>query len=366
MKIKISVYQMASAIIMVSLGSSVLFLITPDAKQDAWISMLIYILPGVVMQLVYVHLWKKYPDSTPIEYMPKIFGNILGYSLSIIYIVFFAYEAARVLRDITELILISSMPRISIYIIIFLLTLISSYYAYLGLECMCRLTNIFFYLWIIFFALEWLFLFTTPDAIKFYNLRPILQQGMIATIKISWKLMLFPYGETILFTMFLPLIKEVSKVKKYSVLSIILVGIILSLNTIMFIAVLGPDLASNGLFPFLRTIRLMRIGQTFDRLDVFVILILMIGGVIKISFFMYGSMLGSAKLLKLKDIKYLTVPFGIAIFFASIFIAKNYPQHIYIGQMITLTYIHIPLVVFIPILALFVYYTRKFTGTLKK
>lgn len=366
MKIKISVYQLLAGIVMVSLGSAVLFLITPEVKQDAWISMLIYIIPAIIMELVYIYLWKKYPTDTIVTYMPKIFGSLIGNTVSILYIIFFAYEAARIVRDITELILISSMPKIPFLIIVFIITLISGYYAYLGLECMCRSANLFFYLWIIFFILEWCFLFTTEGAIKFYNLKPILQQGIIPVIKDSWKLITFPYGETIVMAMFFPYVKEADKVKKYSILSIIILGVILSLNTIMFISVLGVDFASNNLFPFLRTIRIMHVGESFDRVDVFVILLLLIGGVIKISFFMYGAMLGAAQLIKLKDTKHLALPFSVAIFFASIFMAKNYPQHIYIGQKITLTYIHLPLVALIPLLALVVYYIKKYITKLKK
>jgi len=102
---------------MVPYGTAALFLLTPEAKQDAWISMLIYIIPGIILQLIYVKLWEKYPKDTIVTYMPKIFGKVIGYTLSIIFIVYFAYEAARGTRDIIEIILIAVMPRMSMYII---------------------------------------------------------------------------------------------------------------------------------------------------------------------------------------------------------------------------------------------------------
>ena len=42
----------------------------------------------------------------------------------------------------------------------------------------------------------------------------------------------------------------------------------------------------------------------------------------------------------------------------SLVIAKNYPQHIYIGQEITLTFVHLPLAIFIPIIALLVQWIK--------
>jgi len=110
-KTKISAYQLFSAIVMVPYGSAVLFLITPTAKQDAWIAMFIYIIPGIILQLIYVKLWQKYPKDTIVTYMPKIFGKVIGYTLSILYIIYFAYEAARATRDIIEIIIMAVMPR---------------------------------------------------------------------------------------------------------------------------------------------------------------------------------------------------------------------------------------------------------------
>ncbi len=64
MKVRISAYQIFSSIILVPYGSAILFLITPKAKQDAWIALLIYIIPGVILQIIYTSLWSKYPQDT--------------------------------------------------------------------------------------------------------------------------------------------------------------------------------------------------------------------------------------------------------------------------------------------------------------
>lgn len=358
-KIKISAHQLFSAIILVPFGSAILFLITPEAKQDAWIAALIYIFPAIILQLIYISLWNKYPQDTLVTYMPKIFGKFIGNILSVIYIVFFAYEAARILRDFQELISVAIMPKMPPIIVSIILTLVIGYSVYLGFENMCRAIHILLYLWIFYFIIDWLILYRTPDALKFYNLKPVLENGIVSVIKKSWKLITFPYGETILFTMFFPYTVEVSKVRKASVLAIITEGILLSLNTIRFISVLGVKYASTSLFPLLQTLRIMRIGETFDRLDVFITFIIVLIGFIKASFFLYGAMLGTAQLIKLKDTKYLAIPFSIILLIASLLIARNYPQHIYIGQVLTLTYVHLPLAVIIPIIALLVYYIKK-------
>lgn len=354
MKTKISAYQLYCSVILVPYGSALLYFITPKVKQDAWIAMLIYILPALILQIVYTALWNKYPNDTIFTYMPKIFGKVLGTVLSIIYSIFFAYEAARVLRDITSLIAITTMPKMPFILITLFISITAAFGAYEGIENLCRAAQVILPMLVIFLIFEWVFLFTTPYALKFSNLEPVLEKGILSVIKEGWKLILFPYGETILLTMLYPSVAEKSKVRKSTLLAIISLGILLTLSSVMFISVLGVEFATTSLFPILQTVRVMHIGEAFDRVDIFLILIMVVGGFIKISLFTYGAMLGTAQLTKIKEPTKLAIPFSIITFITSLLIAKNYPQHIYIGQTLTLTYVHLPLVVFIPILALLV------------
>jgi Spore germination protein. len=236
-----------------------------------------------------------------------------------------------------------------------ILMITSGYACYLGIENLSRAATTILSMFIVFFIFEWILLFSMPDTLNFNNLRPMLEHGVVAVIKDGWKLITFPYGEVVLSTMFFPFVVEVTKVKKASIMAIILLGINLTINTIMFIVVLGVDFAATSLFPLLQTLRIMKIGDTFDRLDIFIILIMITGGFIKISLFTYGAMLGTAQLTKIKDTKYLAIPISSIVLITSLLIAKNYPQHIFIGQVLTLTYVHLPLAVIIPILVLIVY-----------
>jgi len=357
-KTKISAYQLFSAIVLVPYGTAVLFLITPEVKQDAWISMLIYIIPSIILQFIYVDLWKKYPKDTIVTYMPKIFGKVIGYTLSVIYIIYFAYEAARATRDILEIILIAVMPIMPMFIIgiVFMSTVI--YGTYTGIENLSRVCCIFLILFILLFVMKWVVLFSMPDTLKFNNLKPVLEKGIFPVIKEGWKLITFPYGESILLVMLYPSVTESSRVRKSAVLAIIFLGMLLTFNTILFITSLGLNFSSTSLFPLLQTYRIMKLGETFSRVDIFFILFIIMGGFIKVSFFMYGSMLGISQLIKLDDTKYLALPLGIVVYITSLLIASNYPQHIYIGQVLTLTYIVLPLAVIIPVISLFVYYLK--------
>lgn len=358
MKTKISAYQLCSAIVMVPYGSAAFFFLAPKAKQDAWISILIYIIPGIILQLIYVELWKKYPKDTIVTYMPKIFGKVIGYTLSVIYIIYFAYIAARVSRDMIEIILITVMPRISMYIIGILIISTATYGAYTGIENLSRVCYLFMILIMLIIVAKWVVLFSMPDALNFSNLKPVLEKGIFSVIKEGWSLSTFPYGEPIVLAMLYPSVTESSRVRKSAVLGIIFLGMLLMFNNIMIISVLGLNFASTSLFPLLQIYSIMQIGNAFTRFGIFFILFMITTNFIKVSFYMYGSMLGISQLIKLDDTKYLALPLGIVVFITSLLIASNYPQHIYIGLIPVVKYIHIPLIVIVPLLALIVYYLK--------
>ena len=174
-------------------------------------------------------------------------------------------------------------------------------------------------------------LFSMPDALNFSNLKPVLEKGIFSVIKEGWSLITFPYGEPIVLAMLYPSVTESSRVRKSAVLGIIVLGMLLMFNNILIISVLGLNFASTSIFPLLQSYNIMKIGDAFNRFGIFFIIFMIIASFIKVSFFMYGSMLGISQLIKLDDTKYLALPLGIVVFITSLLIASNYPQHAYIG-----------------------------------
>ena len=138
--------------------------------------------------------------------------------------------------------------------------------------------------------------------------------------------------------------------------AIILEGIILSILHIYFIVGLGVDLSTRELFPLLNSSRLIRVTGFLDRLDLFIIVVIVFNGFIKTGFFLYASVAGTAQLLGIKNQKSLVVPIGMAVCIGSVFVANNYPKHLRIGLDFTVKYIHLPIQIVIPILALCLHY----------
>jgi spore germination protein KB len=97
-------------------------------------------------------------------------------------------------------------------------------------------------------------------------------------------------------------------------------------------------------------------------------LALVIGIFFKISVLFYASVIGTASLFKVKSPSRLAYPLGLVVLFMSITIASNFQEHIQEGLKIVMYVLHMPLLVFIPILLLLVAFlknrkkTRKLEG----
>lgn len=359
LKEKISPYELFGVVFLVPFGSALLFYLTPEAKQYGWIVILIYILPALMLQHLYLTLYKHYPEDSIVTYLPKIFGKVIGTILSIIYVLYFLYIAARVLRDFSSLINISTMTQTPILLITIFLTITVTYGVSRGFENICRVISTFFPGMMIFLAVVMLLFYRTPNVVHYQNIFPILGEDIFKSVLRGWRLITFPYGETIVFSMIYSNINESRKIRKSIFAAVIAEGIILALITILYIVGLGINFSQRDIFPLLNTLRMIRISGFLDRLDVLIIIVLVIGGFTKISFFMYAAIAGTAELLNIKSKNSLAWPFGIVTMVASMLIAKNFMQHLKIGFEFTPKYIHLPLQIGVPILALIVHYMRN-------
>ncbi len=103
MKKRMSIYQFFVIMILFQYGSVVLYFLSSDARQNIWISYLFYSLVGILIQIMYITLYEKYPNDTLITYLPKIYGKFIGNVLGLIYICYFIYIASIIFREFMDL-----------------------------------------------------------------------------------------------------------------------------------------------------------------------------------------------------------------------------------------------------------------------
>jgi spore germination protein KB len=192
-------------------------------------------------------------------------------------------------------------------------------------------------------------------------LQPVLENGWKNVLKevIVGQTINFPFGEMIVFTMFLPYLREQKKALKACLGGMLLSGINIMVIAVVNISVLGTDLLNRVPFPLLATIRRVQFAGFIERLDSFFVLYLIIAGFFKIALYYYAAVIGTAGLFKLKKHQTLNFPICMIILFGSIKIASNISEHNYEGGKIIPFFLHWPFQIIIPIILVTIAFFRN-------
>ena len=358
-KAKISAYQLFILMVLFELGSALLVPIAIEAKQDAWLAILIGMVGGFCLYLVYHGLFSYYPDIPPTEYIQKIMGSFFGKILSFIYALYFIYLSARVLRDFGEMLITSFYWETPLFILNTLMTLLVIYTVRKGIEVLARTSELLFVL-IFLLGISVLFLIVVSGIIQISNLKPVLEEGIKPVLKTTLtQTLYFPFGEVIIFAMILPYLNRPEKVKQIGLLAIGFSGLILATVMALNVSVLGVNNVTRSPFPLLSTIQTIEVAGFLERLDVYFILISVIGVFFKMCVFFYASVVATANLFKVKESSQLAFPIGLSILILSITIASNYSEHIKEGLHVITLYLHLPLQVILPSLLLLITFIKN-------
>jgi spore germination protein KB len=355
-KAKISAVQLFILMVLFELGSALLVPLAIRAKQDAWLAILLGMLGSFVFFLVYHKLYTYYPSLLPTEYMQKILGKVLGTVLAFVYILYFMYDASRVLRDFGEMLLTFAYPDTPLFIANALLMLVIIYTIRKGIEVVARSGELLF-IFMYVLAVAGFILIVTSGLIGFKNLQPVLEEGFLSPVKVAVsETLYFPFTEAIVFTMILPYLNNPKKAKMTMLCATGLSGINLVITMLINISVLGVNLTARSQFPLLSTVESIQVADFLERLDVFFMLAMVIGIFFKVTVLFYAATIGTANLFKISS------PSGIVILFLSITIASNFQEHLHEGLYVAKVVLHIPLFTLIPPLLLLVAFLKNRKG----
>lgn len=337
---KIGKYQIIAMTILFMIGSTPLYELGIEAKQDAWLVMLTAMFVGLLLLYVYLFIQKRNSDLSLPRILNQHLGKYLGSFITIAYVIYFSYESMRNTREFSDIINISFLPNTPLYILILLMVLLSGYAISKGIEVFFRVTEFLLPFTIIGYILIVL-MFIGSNIIHLERLMPILENGVLPVLRASLpEVISFPFGQVVVFLMFWSHLDNKKTLSKASVSAYIFVGIFLLIFNILNLAILDPTIASISTFPLLRSVRLIQIANFLERLDPLIIMLIYVGIFVKMTAFYLGAVLGLSSLIKVSH-KKLTVIVGAFIYTIS-FLSPNFIYHIWIGFHQNLKY-HFPI-----------------------
>lgn len=309
-------------------GSTILLIpsaLAVSARQDAWLSMGLATLTGVGIIALYTSLGLKFPNETFIQYSPKILGKFLGKTAGLVMLWFALHLGSLVVRNFGDFLTTSIMPRTPLVVINAAIVLLAVLAVRQGLEVFTRVNQL-----LVPFLIFLLMLLTVLAIanMEIEKILPVMENGIKPVLKGSLSALGFPYAETILFTMFIPLINRPGKCKYALLLGGLFAGLILMLIVLRTLLVLGPEVTAGSWFAVLEATRLINLFNFIQRIEATVIVNWVGFGFIKITICLYVFVVGLAQWLKLQDYKPLILPAGIIMLALSILVYDNYVQEI--------------------------------------
>lgn len=331
-------------------GSTTLFLLAANAKQDAWIAMSLASVAGFILLAMYLAIHRIDPSLDLFALYRAYMGKWLGTAIGFLFVGYFAYESSRNLRDLVELtsqVLLSDTPLIIIAMITIVVVANTARY---GARVLLLCSLILFPLVVAGYLLL-VFMLAGQHLIHVENMFPILENGWQPIFKAAFpSLISFPFGQTILFLVFFPLVRTSDRgftrtvFLTYGGVSIFLIA----MNQLVLL-VLGQSIAERVTFPLLESVQLIEFSQVFERMDIFFVFVLFLGLGLKLAAFFTGAATG---LSQLTGLGYRKGVFGIGLLiFGLSFLSPNYTHHIWMGKVVTSWFtifqIALPLLLFI-------------------
>ncbi|WP_338787703.1 GerAB/ArcD/ProY family transporter [Metabacillus sp. FJAT-53654] len=358
-KEKISSLQLFYILIGFEFGTAIILGLGAGAEQDAWIVILVSTLLSIVLMSIYVKLASFYPNMTLIEIIPKLIGKYLAYPFIYLYLTYFVYTAGRACRDFGDLIGSTILVETPIIIVIGSFMVLVIYCLRGGIEIFGRMGEIVFPIFMISLIIVWILLLSVKS-IQFSNLNPILGNGVKPILKeVFPKNINFPFGETIIIMMFIPNLQNQKNAGKVGFAVILIGGILLTINSVLILSVVGPELYKIDYFPLLSATRLVSIADFLERFDALIILMMVAGVFFKVGAWMYGAAVGIAQLFNVKSKKSIILGIGTIIIPLSLLIGRDFVTHLEIAFKFLNIYVLTLMHIILPILFFCIAFIRK-------
>lgn len=345
------VSELVICLALFEVGSTTLFFIGSEAKQDAWIAMLIGAFAGLILLILHLSIYKKEPHLDLFQLFRKYMGKYAGSILNLMFVGYFTYETSRNLRDIGEVTLLTLLNRTPLWVVSLISILVISNTVRYGYKVFFLMSVILFPGIVLGYTVISI-LFPATGLLHFEYFYPILENGWMPVFKAAIpEIVSFPFGQVVLFLVFYPHARKAKNLRKAVITVYILTALSLTFINQLIILVMGHKLASYSTLPLLESVQLISLAEVFERMDALFILLFFLGLGIKMLAFFNGAVIGLERITGISFKKWV-LPMAALIYGIS-FLSPNYTHHIIIGRDVNLHttspifQILLPLVLFI-------------------
>lgn len=318
---KISGKQFLFSIICFIRGSSLLLsFVSGLIQQDVWVA----ILGGMVICLpslgIYFLLMHWFPGKNLIDINAEVFGQWGGRAVSLVYLFYFLSVASLNCRDLGGFIVTYTMPETPIIVIIGMFVLTCAFAVRSGVRTIVKYAGLIFYISLGILVLITLALIGNMDL---QHLSPSFTFPFIQYVQASQVVGIIPFGEVMVFMMFLPCVNERKDIRRGFLLGLLISVVIILIIGLRDVSVLGDAIRILSM-PTYEVVRMINITDVLTRIENLYTVLVILLYFFKISIFYGAIMIGIAQVFGLKSYKRLVfVVGGVMTLYASIVFSSS-------------------------------------------
>jgi spore germination protein KB len=316
----ISGKQAISILILFLLGSSLVIGISSQAKQDAWISILLALFMFIPVVFAYIRISSLFPGKNLYDIVTEIFGNIIGKIIIFIYVLYAIHLGALVMRNFSEFIDIIALPEtpqivIQIFLLVFCVWMVKSRIEALGRWSKMILPVVAAVIIVVFFI--------SLKDMNFKNLKPVGGSGFGNIVTGAFSAFSFPLSESVLLLTLFGSVKTTDKPEKIYIIGTIAASLLLIAPVIQNIRILGIPSLSMFYFPSYTAVTIISVGDFFTKFEVLSGMNFLLAGFVKISVCLFAASIGMAKIFNVKSYKTMAYPAGLLMITLATIVYKN-------------------------------------------
>lgn len=321
-----------------------------------WYMTLISCVTATVLFAFIYLLLKRFPGKNIMEIYDLALGRVIGFTFSFVLMVTFLVYSGIYTREYIDVLKIYNYETTPPSVLIGAIVIVATISAFLGLETIARTAKLAAYFAL--FGLLLLFILSS-NYFQIAHIMPILGYGIGKTVT-TGILRSSAYAEVFVLAVFAGSLQGVRHIKKAGFISLILSGFILSLGLLVYSMTFEYTSTEEISAPIYVMIRLIKLGNFFQRLDPIFLILWVITTVIYISILFYTTVSIYCKMFRLQNTRPAIIPMSVLVFAIAIF-PKDFRS--VVAEYVSGIRLYGNITVFIlPIIALIVAVLRKKKG----
>jgi len=323
---RISSQQMAFLLFFLLLGSSLIYVPESFAGRNAWMSTILAALVGFMILAIMLRLQLMFPGISVFKIAELSLGPVPGKILNVLFLYVIFAVAILSVGDLVTM-LRQLFPYAPAFSLRTLIILAGAYCLYKGVTNIARLAEVTIGFTLLFLAIGFL---VPYNLVNFANLLPVMSEWrtMVGAViyGANW-----PYAQITVLLFMMPMVTDLQKGYPKIVNWFMISAGILTLRTLLVLAVLGPEMTMINAFPLYRVFRLAEV-QTFQRIELFFFSLWFTTCFMQVLLYYLGLTIGLKELFNLKDYRSIILPAGLLIVTVSIYTISS---DIYFLQVLT-------------------------------